>query len=76
MAMTGCASVLEALPSAGPVYRPKNVYRGVEKLPRDVKRVAVLPLRVDGKEARGAVCPRPVHKTDQEYQNTTGPVRP
>ncbi len=50
MAMTGCASVLEALPSAGPVYRPKNIYRGVEKLPRDVKRVAVLPLRIDGKD--------------------------
>ena len=50
MAMTGCASVLEALPSAGPVYRPKNIYRGGEKLPRDVKRVAVLPLRIDGKD--------------------------
>jgi hypothetical protein len=50
MALTGCASVLDALPMAGPVHRPKNIYLGVEKLPRDVKRVAVLPLRVDTKD--------------------------
>lgn len=50
MALTGCASVMDVFPSAGPVYRPKNIYRGVEKLPQDVKRVAVLPLRVDAKD--------------------------
>ncbi|MGE3313202.1 MAG: hypothetical protein AB7O66_24820 [Limisphaerales bacterium] len=50
MGLTGCMSILDSLPTAGPVYKPKNIYRGVEKLPQDVKRVAVLPLRVDGKD--------------------------
>ncbi|MBL9128050.1 MAG: hypothetical protein JNL97_10405 [Verrucomicrobiales bacterium] len=53
VALAGCAtgSAWTGFSSPGPVYRPKNVYRGVEKLPRDLKRVAVLPLRVDGKDA-------------------------
>jgi len=47
---TGCASVLDEVPSAGPVHQPTNIYRGVEKLPKDLKRVAVLPLYSDTKD--------------------------
>ncbi len=50
LVLTGCSAILDNFPTAGPVYKPKNVYLGVEKLPPDVKRVAVLPLRVDGKD--------------------------
>lgn len=50
VALAGCASLRDGFTTTGPVYRPKNVYRGVEKLPRDLKRVAVLPLRVDKKD--------------------------
>lgn len=50
LALCGCAAMMDALPMSGPVHRPQNVYRGVDKLPRDLKRVAVLPLRVDGKD--------------------------
>ena len=47
---TGCAAVLDEIPTAGPVHRPTNIYRGVEKLPKDLKRVAVLPLYSDTKD--------------------------
>jgi hypothetical protein len=46
----GCGTMMDGMTTAGPVHRPRNVYRGVEKLPRDLKRVAVLPLRVEGKD--------------------------
>ncbi len=48
--MSGCMALKDAFPSAGPVYTPSNIYRGVEKLPASLKRVAVLPLRVEGKD--------------------------
>lgn len=50
LTLAGCASVMDNFPSAGPVHRPTNIYRGVDKLPKDLKRVAVLPLRSDTKD--------------------------
>lgn len=47
LGVAGCASVLDSVPTAaGPAHKPKNIYQGAEKLPRDLKRVAVLPLRI------------------------------
>jgi hypothetical protein len=46
----GCASKPLALPEVGPRFVPSNVYKAVQKLPPDLRRVAVLPLTVHGED--------------------------
>ncbi|MBL9137225.1 MAG: hypothetical protein JNK85_15235 [Verrucomicrobiales bacterium] len=44
----GCAGLTQRMAIVGPSYEPGNVYLGGEKLPRSLKRVAVLPVTARG----------------------------
>jgi hypothetical protein len=44
MVLTGCTTTGGR--GAGPEFKPTNVYRGAERLPRSLRRVAMLPLAV------------------------------
>jgi hypothetical protein len=46
--LAGCARLTQRMTILGPSYEPGNVYLGGEKLPRSLKRVAVLPVTARG----------------------------
>lgn len=46
--LAGCARLTQRMAIVGPSYEPGNVYLGGEKLPRSLKRVAVLPVTARG----------------------------
>jgi hypothetical protein len=46
----GCSSQKLTLPEVGPRFVPTNVYKAVQKLPPDLRRVAILPFTVHGED--------------------------
>lgn len=46
----GCSTSQVALPEVGPRFQPTNIYRAVQKLPPDFRRVAVLPMTTHGED--------------------------
>jgi hypothetical protein len=48
--VAGCTTPKVALPELGPRFKPANVYRAVQKLPPDFRRVAILPLTTHGED--------------------------
>jgi hypothetical protein len=48
--VAGCSTPQVALPEIGPRFKPANIYRAVQKLPPDFRRVAILPLTTHGED--------------------------